>query len=93
MSIFDIFRARELPQIEGYIKFRDGKLSYDQWLTSDYVMDMWRRKAYYDEKQCVVDPNETLYSDRNMYGENPSLMSPERWNSMHTGPGWDDSLK
>jgi hypothetical protein len=64
--------------VEGLKQFRQNHATYDEWLQSPYCLDMAKRKAYYEERQCE--------STVPVGG----VSSPEEWSKAHSGPGWDD---
>lgn len=84
-----IYQWSDPPEIEGVTEYRQDRLTYDQWLYSDYVADMWRRKAYYDERQVAVNQN-GRNTALEAHGEDYLDVTPEQWRYMHSGPGWED---
>lgn len=80
----------EPDEVAGLLDYRQNKLTYDQWVSSDYVLDMWRRKAYYDERQVEVNNENVTFTTDQIIGDDPKFLTPEQWNQMHSGPGWED---
>jgi hypothetical protein len=82
----------EPDEVAGLLDYRQDKLTYDQWVATDYVQDMWRRKAYYDERQVEVNTRSANVSASAEHGPGyaSDIMSPDQWNMMHEGPGWED---
>lgn len=80
----------EPDEVAGLLDYRQSKLTYDQWVRSDYVLDMWRRKAYYDERQVEVNTENVDFTTDQIMGDDPTYLTPEQWSQMHSGPGWED---
>ena len=82
----------EPDEVAGLLDYRQDKLTYDQWVSTDYVQDMWRRKAYYDERQVEVNTETARVVAGVEHGPGfaEQFMTPDVWNNMHAGPGWED---
>lgn len=90
LDILNKILRRDPPELPGLQDYRLDKLTYDQWISTDYVLDMWRRKAYYDERQVEVTSNTLQVDEQGRMGDDPLDVSPGQWRKMHTGPGWED---